>query len=265
MGSELKKMGYEVLLTRVHKEDTIISSIEVEKLFKQSNVKYKDIKAKQISQIINVLNENILMNFQLVYEGRMKLKKSEEGYYIDKPKNTTYAEDIKQFEKILPILMQLSSRYRSTEISELFSCALRKNGTYNFVELQRICNFSMILSQQEAKRLNTPSERFIESTRNLVNSVEEGKITKREYHEFIDKWARWYVDEKSSGKEVNQEPFEIIYKIYEEQFKSLVKLGKFGKTGMASVELRDLSTIKTRWDFYSQANKLFEDLYEQKE
>lgn len=265
MGSELKKMGYEVLLTRVHKEDTIIDAIEVEKLFKQSNVKYKDIKAKQISQIINVLNENILMNFQLVYEGRMKLKKSEEGYYIDKPKNTTYAEDIKQFEKILPILMQLSSRYRSTEISELFNCALRKNGTYNFVELQRICNFSMLLSQQEAKRLNTPSERFIESTRNLVNSVEEGKITKREYHEFIDKWARWYVDEKSSGKEVNQEPFEIIYKIYEEQFKSLVKLGKFGKTGMASVELRDLSTIKTRWDFYSQANKLFEDLYEHTE
>ena len=265
MGSELKKMGYEVLLTRVHKEDTIIDAIEVEKLFKQSNVKYKDIKAKQISQIINVLNENILMNFQLVYEGRMKLKKSEEGYYIDKPKNTTYAEDIKQFEKILPILMQLSSRYRSTEISELFNCALRKNGTYNFVELQRICNFSMILSQQEAKRLNTPSERFIESTRNLVNSVEEGKITKREYHEFIDKWARWYVDEKSSGVEVNQEPFEIIYKIYEEQFKSLVKLGKFGKTGMASVELRDLSTIKTRWDFYSQANKLFEDLYEHTE
>ena len=264
---DLINMGYEVNILEDlgYTGDFMMPIEEFQNIMKQSNLHMKMVKAMEIHNILDGLNENTLMCYSKVFEGKMEVFKSLEGLYeVDKVNNRVLIGDIKQFEKLLPTIISLKKRYRASEIRSIFESAMRKNGCYNFTELRRLVDRAYSMSLQETGRLNTPSTRFIESVTNLINELDGEKISKSQMIEFLNKWVDWYLKENHETfleNEVKKSQYDIIYNIYEELFKSVVKLGRFGKTGLAKVEIRDLTIFKTRWDYYRTADELFENLY----
>lgn len=266
--------------------------------------KNKDISQGMILDILSVFNDDTIYILQQVMEGKFELKNivthpdyidfeldgSEDlpvNILLDEENKTLYARSTKVVEKVLPIITSLSRNYDMATIREIFVSAKRKNGTYNMKELMRIKQAAVINKHYQSGLYNVDSEALIEDVHNMVKysedyKVEEvmnletgqyeeqetGKISKRTYHELLDKYTEKTINTCDPNLTIfghlrNKKEKEIALKILKESIKqgieeitkTILKVGRFGnKSGMATVEIRKANFL-TKYEKWEQDNK----------
>lgn len=191
-----------------------------------------------IEELMELITEDRLEIYKEVLDGKFEIRKGNK-WKEDLTNMVMTVKNVEVFEKVVPIFVSMSKRYKIETIKDIFEYCKTKY-RYNFAAIQRIRTLINIMDSEENQRLDLPIHEFMEAAWNFAETETCNKL---ELEKFLVGFATRYAEQDSTVELlIANSPLTIkkLKTTFEHIFKCLVKCSRPGKDGLIHMEKQEL-------------------------
>lgn len=148
-----------------------------------------------IEELFKIIDEYSLPIYKQVLAGMFDIKKGNK-WDKDLTNNRITVKNVEVFEKVIPIFVSLSKRYKCKDIIDIFEHCRNENKTFNFAAIGRIRTLVNLIYNDKNNRLDMPIKDFMIAA---YKFSELGAAKKSEIIEFCNNQAEIYAQKESRG------------------------------------------------------------------